>query len=89
MPESATPAGRFAGKRAVVTGAARGIGRATAARFLAEGAEVLLVDRESIDLSAATAKADGRASGLSLDLAQPGAAQEILAALEGKTLDIW
>lgn len=36
--------GRFEGKVAVVTGAAGGIGRATAQRFAAEGARVVLVD---------------------------------------------
>lgn len=43
-------AGRIAGKRAVVTGAASGIGRATAERFAGEGASVALLD---IDLEAA------------------------------------
>ncbi|RKK02540.1 SDR family NAD(P)-dependent oxidoreductase, partial [Pseudoroseomonas wenyumeiae] len=37
---------RFAGKAAIVTGAAGGIGAATAARLAAEGAQVLLADRE-------------------------------------------
>ena len=37
-------AGRLGGKRAVVTGAAQGIGRAIAAAFVAEGAQVLLAD---------------------------------------------
>ena len=37
-------AGRLQGKRAVVTGAAQGIGRAIAAAFVAEGAQVLLAD---------------------------------------------
>ena len=36
--------GRLQDKRAVVTGAAQGIGRAIAAAFVAEGAQVLLVD---------------------------------------------
>jgi dihydroxycyclohexadiene carboxylate dehydrogenase len=43
-----TYAGRFAGKVAVVTGAAQGIGRAVALRLAREGGQVALVDRSEI-----------------------------------------
>ena len=43
---------RLKGKRAVVTGAAQGIGRAIAEAFVAEGAEVLLVDINAGQLAA-------------------------------------
>jgi NAD(P)-dependent dehydrogenase (short-subunit alcohol dehydrogenase family) len=49
--------GRLAGKVAVVTGAANGIGAGCAERFAAEGAEVIKIDREQCDLTDETAVA--------------------------------
>lgn len=43
--------GRLEGRRAIVTGAASGIGRASAELFASEGAQVLAVDRPSADLT--------------------------------------
>ncbi len=53
--------GRLAGKSVVITGAASGIGRATAERFAAEGASLVLNDRESAALNslAATLNSNG------------------------------
>ena len=65
---------RFAGRVAVVTGAARGIGAAIAARLIAEGAQVLLVDL--IDEVMATAEKLG-AKGFIADVGQPGAGTAI------------
>jgi NAD(P)-dependent dehydrogenase (short-subunit alcohol dehydrogenase family) len=53
--------GRLQGKRAVVTGAGSGIGRASARRFAAEGAALLIVDKTAaaVEETAAQIKAAG------------------------------
>jgi NAD(P)-dependent dehydrogenase (short-subunit alcohol dehydrogenase family) len=68
--------GRFSGSVAIVTGAASGIGRATARLFCAEGAEVIAVDRSG----AALAEAHGDLSGVRtavVDLSRADAAAQI------------
>ena len=54
---------RFAGRRAVVTGGARGIGLAAAKRLAAGGAKVALWDLDGVALSQATGQLEG-ASGV-------------------------
>ena len=46
--------GRFTGRVAVVSGAANGIGRASALRFAREGADLVVVDREGDPLQGVT-----------------------------------
>jgi len=61
---------RFAGKAAVVTGAAQGIGRGVALAIAAEGGHVLAVDRASLvhEVVAGIAAAGGTAAGFEADL---------------------
>ena len=66
---------RFAGRAAIVTGAARGIGAATAARLAEEGAQVLLADLAPEVM--ATAEAIGGV-GLRIDLAARGAGEAVV-----------
>ena len=47
---------RLTGKRAIITGAAQGIGKAIATRFAAEGASLLLVDIDSDGVEALAAE---------------------------------
>ena len=65
---------RLAGKAAIVTGAASGIGRASAVLFAAEGARVLAVDRPGSDLDFA----DRAIETLGVDLAASDAPDRVV-----------
>lgn len=64
--------GRFTGRTAVVTGGASGLGKASAARIIAEGGQVSLWDLNADTLKAA-AEEIGAAHTVALDVADPDA----------------
>src|SRR5258705_2380600 len=71
---------RLKGKRAIVTGAGSGIGRASAILFAAEGAQVLAVDlAEAVETTAAEiAKAGGRCLTRRADAADEAAVKSLV-----------
>jgi NAD(P)-dependent dehydrogenase (short-subunit alcohol dehydrogenase family) len=73
---------RLAGKIAVVTGAARGIGRATAERLLAEGAQVVLsdIDLDRLHQTVAEIGAGDRVLALHADVASQ---RDVVQLIEG------
>lgn len=68
----------FAGRVVMVTGGAGAIGLATARAFAAEGAEIVLVDRDETALEAAL-KALGKGAAIALDVTDPAAAEAAMA----------
>jgi NAD(P)-dependent dehydrogenase (short-subunit alcohol dehydrogenase family) len=88
--------GRLGGRRILVTGVSRGIGRAVAGLFLAEGAELIGVARDADRLAVAAAaltRAAGRAGAfeaLACDLTAPDAPATLAARVQARwgALDI-
>ena len=71
---------------ALVTGAARGIGLATAQRFLADGWSVALLDNDTAELSATIGRLNARERTLELplDVSKPADADQSIAALRAR-----
>ncbi|WP_363797140.1 2,3-dihydro-2,3-dihydroxybenzoate dehydrogenase [Lysobacter firmicutimachus] len=78
-------AGEFAGRLVLVTGAARGIGAATAERLAGEGARLALIDRDGDTLAATAARlrdCGAEVGATALDLADAAAVDAAVAAIE-------
>src|SRR5262245_16140967 len=73
---------RYAGKVALVTGAAGGIGRATAERLASEGARVLLADLPGSPLEAAAASLGARGLACPADVTRPEDVERAVARAE-------
>jgi NAD(P)-dependent dehydrogenase (short-subunit alcohol dehydrogenase family) len=73
---------RLTGKRAIITGAGSGIGRASAELFAAEGARVIAADRDGTAVAAVCAaivEAGGEARAAAIDAAEEGAVKDLVA----------
>jgi NAD(P)-dependent dehydrogenase (short-subunit alcohol dehydrogenase family) len=73
----------FLGRVVLVTGAARGLGRAAAARFLARGASVAINVRDAERARSVVEELGGRSCAVPGDISAPGVPEELVA----RTLD--
>ncbi|CAN5393888.1 3-oxoacyl-ACP reductase FabG [soil metagenome] len=71
--------GLLDGKSAIITGSARGIGRATAELFVAEGAKVLINDIDGDIAEQAASEIDGETAVFSGDLTDPDVPDKLVA----------
>ncbi|MGH2975217.1 MAG: SDR family NAD(P)-dependent oxidoreductase [Solirubrobacterales bacterium] len=71
--------GLLDGKAAIITGSARGIGRATAELFISEGAKVVINDIDGDIAEQAAAEIDGETAVFAGDLTKPGIPDELVA----------
>ena len=70
--------GMLDGKSAIITGSARGIGRATAELFVREGAQVLINDIDGDVAEQAASEIDGQTAVFSGDLTQPDVPEQLV-----------
>jgi 3-oxoacyl-[acyl-carrier protein] reductase len=70
--------GALDGKSAIVTGSARGIGRATAELLVAQGAQVLINDLDGDVAEQAAGEIKGETAVFAGDLTKPGAPEELV-----------
>jgi 3-oxoacyl-[acyl-carrier protein] reductase len=74
--------GRFDGRVAVITGAARGIGFGTATRFAEEGAAIAIIDLDESAASEAAAKLPTQAIGIGADVSDAASVDAAIARVD-------